>query len=692
MTDFAPLASRAPPSTTPGISMAPFRPGLVSSPAAGGTVRPSRPSFTERIRRFRATHPTGPTAPHGDYTLAVFVRAAPVARTSPLPSGGTAAVTTTDTSPFPIASPSPLADAVYREMYARPRPGTTSGSNPPARDARRHSLSTHRGPNSAASRPAPHASAPSLKDVLREIEVSNHYLPSPEPTIPSTEPVPPSPEPVPPPPPAPAHRVLATLIVKLRLPPALVRAPPRPAPRVRSPTPAPVPRPSPAKRSREDRRAETSVGSDHRDAVDRQRQRRRLSNPSPPPSKSAGAATQAAPPTSSRSRNERRPRSSRSPVRSTADRNRRSDTPSRPRGRGDQDDERERDRDRDRDRTREREQEHVAARPRSTATAHGDDGSSDAERRPRRRPQDRPVSRDRAEVTPPRPTSRVSISDYQRRRATGESAPAAPVQPTKAAAPTTTPTRAAIPKPAPSRPATASTTSSYNPERSPVFVWGRLYKRSSVELEKHARGASQNRKVVLQAVQAAICFVMHYHAAGASVRVQHDLANWISSVGYLDYVLAISRKNDISAFVGLFQQLRAIILQHMAQLSQRQAQDALGSPGDSEALSQAVRNAHRYGQEARQRWLDGSALFNLRTLMTDFPGTWQLCRDGAAAADTAFTEYRQRLTSVVAHAPVTWPLSAYSTIPEVVGFIECVLFEYAHIHHLDFQEHQWPKS
>ncbi|KAJ1650768.1 hypothetical protein IWQ61_008506 [Dispira simplex] len=310
---------------------------------------------------------------------------------------------------------------------------------------------------------------------------------------------------------------------------------------------------------------------------------------------------------------------------------------------------------------------------------------------------------------------RFSMQDYQRRR---QPTVSHPIPNTVESGPEPGPDPASLPnkvteraanlerdikaeKPAP-KPSERTITTL---ERVPgsLFEWARLYKRTSYNNSGKSDSVSR-RLSVLQAFQASLAFFQNTDNSCAKLPTHQSLGQWQTLQEYAQFVSSHTPSRDYPVLKGLNLQLEAIIHHRVTTLCERVIKDKVthaltssdeqagdsGLPPMPATVVQTINHSCQNSSQAKKKWLESERWVGLETLVKDFPITWKLCQT-PAVGDTSLTRYPATWRSMVSLVPrgsLAWPLSPYSSVPDIVRFMECVLFEFAEQQDLDFQVHK----
>ncbi|KAJ1969561.1 hypothetical protein IWQ62_000543 [Dispira parvispora] len=236
-----------------------------------------------------------------------------------------------------------------------------------------------------------------------------------------------------------------------------------------------------------------------------------------------------------------------------------------------------------------------------------------------------------------------------------------------------------------------------------LFEWARLYKRTSYN-NSSKRDSVSRRLSVLQAFQASLAFVQNIDISCAKLPIHQSLVQWQTLQEYAHFVSSHTHPGDYPMLKGLNLQLEAIIHHRVATLCERVIMDKVthaltssdeqagesGLPPMPAAVVQTIKHACQNSNQAKKKWQESERWVGLEALVKDFPITWDLCQT-PAVGDTSLARYPASWRSMVSLVPdgsLVWPLSPYSSVPDIVRFMECVLFEFAEQQNLDFQVHK----
>ncbi|KAJ1980107.1 hypothetical protein H4R35_001248 [Dimargaris xerosporica] len=240
------------------------------------------------------------------------------------------------------------------------------------------------------------------------------------------------------------------------------------------------------------------------------------------------------------------------------------------------------------------------------------------------------------------------------------------------------------------RPALAPSRDGDNPNR--YMEWGTRYKRTG-QANVQKRQPTDRMVGVLQYFQSVLAYLKHFYDLDSSANLLSRVTHWKNFLTYAQSLSSIFRDNRCPALAGLILHLEAVIHHRLGALYQTLANNECSKTSDghdSAALSSVVQLFQQQAnvmRAAKRAWADGEALFSFDALADQFSHTWQLRGPPASRAvdDREFDAYRRSMVSLVGAGTIPSSFTLYTPIPDIIRLLECVLFETAYSHSLDFQ-------
>ncbi|KAJ1982989.1 hypothetical protein H4R34_001531 [Dimargaris verticillata] len=229
-----------------------------------------------------------------------------------------------------------------------------------------------------------------------------------------------------------------------------------------------------------------------------------------------------------------------------------------------------------------------------------------------------------------------------------------------------------------------------NPNR--YMEWGTRYKRTG-QANVQKRQSADRMVGVLQYFQSVLAYLKHFYDLDSSANLLSRVTHWKNFLTYAQSLSSIFRENRCLALAGLILHLEAVIQHRLGTLYQTLANNECSKTSDghdSAALSSVVQLFQQQAnvmRSAKRAWADGETLFSFDALADQFPHTWQLRGSPAprAVTDREFDAYRQSMVLLVGTGTIPSSFTLYTPIPDIIRLLECVLFETAYSHSLDFQ-------